>query len=94
MAAVVLRAGAQLNHAALLDFCQPRMPYFAVPRFVEFVDALPVTENGKVTNVKTPRARRYCRDLGPGQSRLQSRSHGGVERRGNAMMPLHAQPGQ
>jgi len=52
MAAVVLRAGAQLNHAALLDFCQPRMPYFAVPRFLEFVEALPVTENGKVTKYK------------------------------------------
>ena len=52
MAAVVLRSGAQLNHAALLDFCQPRMPYFAVPRFLEFVDALPVTENGKVTKYK------------------------------------------
>jgi len=47
MAAVVLRADARLSHAALLDFCQPLMPYFAVPRFVEFVEALPVTENGK-----------------------------------------------
>jgi crotonobetaine/carnitine-CoA ligase len=28
------------------------MPYFAVPRFLEFVDALPVTENGKVTKYK------------------------------------------
>jgi carnitine-CoA ligase len=52
MAAVVLRTGAQLSHAALLDFCQPRMAYFAVPRFVEFVDALPVTENGKVTKYR------------------------------------------
>ncbi len=52
MAAVVLRAGAQLGPAALLDFCQPRMPYFAVPRFLEFVEALPVTENGKVTKYK------------------------------------------
>ena len=52
MAAVVLRSGARLDHAALLDFCQPRMPYFAVPRFLEFVDALPVTENGKVTKYK------------------------------------------
>ena len=52
MAAVVLRQGAQLTYAALLDFCQPRMPYFAVPRFLEFVDALPVTESGKVTKYK------------------------------------------
>ena len=52
MAAVVLRADARLSHAALLDFCQPLMPYFAVPRFVEFVEALPVTENGKVTKYR------------------------------------------
>jgi carnitine-CoA ligase len=52
MAAVVRRVGTPLTHAALLDYCQPRMPYFAVPRFVEFVDALPVTENGKVTKYK------------------------------------------
>jgi crotonobetaine/carnitine-CoA ligase len=52
MAAVVLRQGAALAPAALLDFCQPRMPYFAVPRYVQFVDALPVTENGKVTKYK------------------------------------------
>jgi len=52
MAAVVLRSGARLTQAALLDFCQPRMPYFAVPRFVEFVDALPATESGKVTKYK------------------------------------------
>ncbi len=52
MTAVVLRPGARLTHAALLDYCQPRMPYFAVPRFVEFVDTLPVTENGKVTKYK------------------------------------------
>jgi crotonobetaine/carnitine-CoA ligase len=52
MAAVVLRSGVTLTHAALLDYCQPRMPYFAVPRFLEFVYALPVTENGKVTKYK------------------------------------------
>ncbi|MGO9699650.1 MAG: ATP-dependent acyl-CoA ligase [Xanthobacteraceae bacterium] len=52
MVTVVLKSGAVLTHEALLDFCQPRMPYFAVPRYVEFVDALPVTENGKVTKYK------------------------------------------
>ena len=31
MAAIVLRAGADLEPAALLDYCQPLMPYFAVP---------------------------------------------------------------
>jgi carnitine-CoA ligase len=52
MAAIVLRAGETISYAALLDYCQPRMPYFAVPRFLEFVEALPVTENGKVTKYK------------------------------------------
>ena len=48
MVAVVLRPGATLDPVALLDHCCPRMPYFAVPRYVEFVEALPTTENGKV----------------------------------------------
>jgi crotonobetaine/carnitine-CoA ligase len=52
MAAVVLHQGARLGYAELLDFCQPGMPYFAVPRYLQFVDALPVTENGKVTKYK------------------------------------------
>jgi crotonobetaine/carnitine-CoA ligase len=52
MAAVVLRAGVRVTYEALLDFCQPRMPYFAVPRFLEFVATLPATENGKVTKYK------------------------------------------
>jgi carnitine-CoA ligase len=52
MAAIMLRPGEQVSYAALLDYCQPRMPYFAVPRFLEFVEALPATENGKVTKYK------------------------------------------
>ncbi|MBV9075861.1 MAG: ATP-dependent acyl-CoA ligase [Methylobacteriaceae bacterium] len=52
MTAVVLQAGARIGAAELLDFCQPRMPYFAVPRYVEFVEALPMTENGKVQKFK------------------------------------------
>jgi crotonobetaine/carnitine-CoA ligase len=52
MTSVVLREGATLTAEALLDFCQPRMPYFAVPRFVEFVTELPVTENGKIQKFK------------------------------------------
>ena len=28
------------------------MPYFAVPRYLDFLEALPTTENGKVTKYK------------------------------------------
>ena len=52
MAAIVLRAGASVAPLELLDYCAPRMPYFAVPRYLDFVDALPVTENGKVQKFK------------------------------------------
>ena len=48
MAAIVLQPGASLTPIELLDYCSPRLPYFAVPRFLEFVPALPTTENGKV----------------------------------------------
>ena len=48
MAALVCKAGPALTPEALLDFCQPRMPYFAVPRYLRVLDDLPRTENGKV----------------------------------------------
>ena len=48
MAAIVLQPGAALAPVELLDFCAPRMPYFSVPRFLDFVAVLPTTENGKV----------------------------------------------
>jgi crotonobetaine/carnitine-CoA ligase len=48
MAAVVRRAGSTLTERGLAEFCAPRLARFAVPRFIEFVDELPTTENGKV----------------------------------------------
>ena len=48
MAAIVLKPGASLTPVELLDYCSPRLPYFAVPRFLDFVEDLPRTENGKV----------------------------------------------
>jgi crotonobetaine/carnitine-CoA ligase len=52
MAAIVLKTGAQLAEAELIHFCEGKMSYFAVPRFVEFVDEVPRTENGKVQKFK------------------------------------------
>jgi carnitine-CoA ligase len=48
MTAVVLEPGQVLTPAALVEHCRPLLPYFAVPRYVEFVSELPLTENGKV----------------------------------------------
>ncbi len=48
MAAVVLRPGSELDPADLLRFGEPQLPYFALPRYVDVVDVLPLTETGKV----------------------------------------------
>ncbi|HEY0295768.1 MAG TPA: ATP-dependent acyl-CoA ligase [Bordetella sp.] len=52
MAAVVLRQGARLDALDLIRYCEPRMPYFAVPRYVAFAQDLPRTENGKIQKYK------------------------------------------
>ncbi len=52
MAAIVLKSGVTLDALALVKYCEPRLAYFAVPRFIDFVDALPATENGKVQKFK------------------------------------------
>jgi crotonobetaine/carnitine-CoA ligase len=52
MAAVILHPGRTLNEAELIAFCEPRLPYFAVPRYLEFVSELPSTESGKVQKYK------------------------------------------
>jgi crotonobetaine/carnitine-CoA ligase len=59
MAAIVLKASCRLEPAELMRFCEPRMPYFAIPRFLDFVAELPRTENGKVQKFK-------LRERGPG----------------------------
>ncbi|MFX1767460.1 ATP-dependent acyl-CoA ligase [Paraburkholderia sp. A1RI-2L] len=52
MAALVLREGAALDALALIRYCEPRLPYFAVPRYLDFVADLPRTENGKIQKYK------------------------------------------
>jgi carnitine-CoA ligase len=41
-----------LSAIALIEFCEPRLPYFAIPRYIEFVAELPATENGKIQKFK------------------------------------------
>jgi crotonobetaine/carnitine-CoA ligase len=52
MAAIVRQPGSALDEVAVIRFCETRMPYFAVPRFLEFVEVLPATENGKIQKYK------------------------------------------
>ena len=44
MVSVVLKPGESMTPEELLDYCQGKMAYFMVPRFVNFIDALPKSE--------------------------------------------------
>jgi crotonobetaine/carnitine-CoA ligase len=48
MAAIVLREGCTPGPLELIQYCEPRLPYFAVPRYLDFRSDLPRTENGKI----------------------------------------------
>jgi crotonobetaine/carnitine-CoA ligase len=52
MAVVVAKPGQTIEPAELFAFCDARMPYFAVPRFIRFVRELPRTPNDKVRKVE------------------------------------------
>jgi crotonobetaine/carnitine-CoA ligase len=45
---IILKPDASLTPVELMNHCVERMPYFAVPRYVEFVDALPKNAVGRV----------------------------------------------
>ncbi|MGH3729934.1 MAG: AMP-binding protein [Micromonosporaceae bacterium] len=50
--AVVLRPGGKLDGPELVTFCEERLPRFMVPRYIEFVDALPRTPTDKVAKYR------------------------------------------
>jgi crotonobetaine/carnitine-CoA ligase len=55
MASVVLEAGAALAPADLLKHCESALPYYAVPRYLRFVDQLPKTQTAKVQKAELRR---------------------------------------
>ncbi|MFX1574343.1 MAG: AMP-binding protein [Promethearchaeota archaeon] len=44
MVSVVLKPGEPMSPEQLLDYCQGKMAYFMIPRFINFVDELPKNE--------------------------------------------------
>lgn len=51
-AVVVLKDGEQLSEVDLIEWCEPRMAYFAIPRYIAFRDALPKTPSERVEKYK------------------------------------------
>ncbi len=68
MATVVVKPGASLTEADLIRHCEPLLPRFAVPRFVELAPDLPRTENGKVRKFQ-------LRERGVGPATWDRESH-------------------
>jgi crotonobetaine/carnitine-CoA ligase len=48
MACIVPREGVELDPVDLIEFCEPRLAYFAIPRYVDLVTELPLTPSNKV----------------------------------------------
>jgi carnitine-CoA ligase len=52
MATIVPKFEGKADPATLARFCESRLPYFAIPRYIDMVTDLPRTENGKVQKYK------------------------------------------
>ncbi len=52
MASLIAQPGAAIDLPELARYCEARLPYFAVPRYIDLVADLPRTENGKVQKFK------------------------------------------
>ena len=52
MAVIALNDSEQVSEEELIRFCEGRMTYFSIPRFIEFTDDIPRTESGKVQKFK------------------------------------------
>ncbi|NKB37294.1 MAG: AMP-binding protein [Gammaproteobacteria bacterium] len=48
MAFIVLGKDKAMDPIEIMRYLEPHLAYYAIPRYIEFLDELPVTENGKV----------------------------------------------
>jgi fatty-acyl-CoA synthase len=53
-AVVMLKPGATLTEAELIEFCRSHLSHFKCPRSVEFVENLPKTATGKISKKSLP----------------------------------------
>lgn len=53
--ACVVRSSVTLDAKTLLDWCVPRMPRVALPRYIQFVDDIERTASGKIASKRSAR---------------------------------------
>lgn len=81
---VVVTAGSRVDPVGLLNHCAKRLPYFAVPRYLEMVDVLPKTATGKILKRELRRV-----DGGAGAQAWDREAAGWTVKRGVAqLVPL------
>ncbi|MDE0841104.1 MAG: ATP-dependent acyl-CoA ligase [Porticoccaceae bacterium] len=51
-AVVIMQEGQEVSEAELIAWCEPRMAYFAIPRYIAFRDSLPKTPSERVEKYK------------------------------------------
>jgi carnitine-CoA ligase len=66
---VVLREGRSVKPPELIEKCQERLPKFMIPRYLEFVSALPKTASEKIQKVSLK-----SRGIGAAWDRLEEES--------------------
>jgi crotonobetaine/carnitine-CoA ligase len=47
-----MQDGQQVSETELIEWCEPRMAYFAIPRYIAFRDSLPKTPSERVEKYK------------------------------------------
>jgi crotonobetaine/carnitine-CoA ligase len=52
MAYIVLQDGAEMKPEELMKWCEGRLPYYVIPRYIEFVEDLPRTPSERVEKYK------------------------------------------
>ena len=57
------RAGVQVDALDVIRWCEARLAYFQVPRYVAFVDAFPKTPSERIRKDELPRSVESCWDL-------------------------------
>jgi carnitine-CoA ligase len=62
-AVVCLRPGERLSPLALVQWCESRLAYFQIPRYIAFVDSLPKTPSERIRKDALPQSTEDCWDL-------------------------------
>ena len=74
MVAIVLKPGETMKPEEILDFCQGKMAYFMIPRYIDFVEKLPKSEVHRIM-------KRFLKDRGISETTYDREKAGYIVKR-------------